>query len=137
MSKTRINELQSLVARLQANREAHVAAIAEIDAAFESFGLPTMAGGKKRKVTQKKKARGKVSKKTTKRRKFRTTANDLVLGMIKRAGAKGATGAQIDKAWKTAKRPGDAYNTLSTLAKAKKIKRRKVKGARGSRYSAK
>jgi hypothetical protein len=62
------------------------------------------------------------------------TATELVLATIKKAGAKGATGAQITKAWKAAKRPGDAYNTLGTLVKEKKIKRTKNEGWAGSVY---
>ena len=68
------------------------------------------------------------------RKKFKATANELVLATIEKAGTKGATGAQISKAWRSAGRPGDAYNTLNELAKAKKIKRNPLKGQRGSLY---
>ena len=133
MSKTRIDELQSLVTRLQADRNGHVDAIAQIDAAFDALGISvpktTKRGrGKKKAVTTKRAA------KATKRKKFRMTASDLVLTTIKKAGAKGVTGVQIGKAWKAAGRPGDAYNTLGSLIKAKKIKREKIKGSKGSVY---
>ncbi|MCB9849972.1 MAG: hypothetical protein H6817_04635 [Phycisphaerales bacterium] len=39
MPNTKIKELESVVAKLQSERETHVAAIAEIDAAFESMGI--------------------------------------------------------------------------------------------------
>jgi hypothetical protein len=122
---------------LNAERQGHLDAIAEIDAAFESLGL-TPAKPKKRKG-RRGRPKGSGKKKTakkTKRRKFKTTANELVLATVKKAGKKGATGAEITKAWKAAKRPGDAYNTLGELTKSKKIKRQKVKGERGSRYFA-
>ncbi len=47
MSKTRIDELQSIVGRLQVDRNAHVDAIAQIDAAFDALGI-TMPRTKKR-----------------------------------------------------------------------------------------
>lgn len=132
MSKTRIGELQSLVAKLQADRKAHLDAIAQIDAAFEAFGI-TMPKTKRGKG-KKKAGTTKKTDKATKRKKFKTTANELVLATIKKAGAKGATGVQIGKSWKAAGRPGDAYNTLSSLVKEKKVKREKIKGSRGSVY---
>ena len=138
MSKTGIIGLQSLVAKLQAERAAHVDAIAEIDTAFAALGMKApkrrdrKPGRPKRKMVAR---RGKKkAAKRAKRRKFKTTANKLIITTIKRAGAKGATGAQINKAWKVAKRPGNAYTTLGLLVKGKKIKRRKVKGKKGSVY---
>lgn len=138
MSKTRVNELQSLVAKLHADREGHLAAIAQIDAAFDALGIKMPKRKKRGRKPGKKKAVGKIAKKKTakktKRKKFKTSANELVLATVKKGGAKGSTGAQISKAWKTAGRPGDAYNTLGVLFKEKKIKREKIKGAKGSVY---
>lgn len=138
MSKTRIDELQSLVTKLQADRNGHLDAIAQIDAAFDALGI-TMPKAKKRgrgrkKAVAVKRFAKKKTAKRTKRRKFRVTASQLVLATIKKAGAKGATGDQINKAWKAAGRPGNAYNTLGSLVKAKKIKREKIKGSKGSVY---
>lgn len=138
VSKTKIDELQSLVAKLRADREAHVDAITEIDVAFDKLGL-TMPKAKRRGRKGKKTvAAGRFAEKKTtkraKRRKFRVTANELVLATIRKAGPKGGTGAQISKAWKAAGRTGDAYNTLGGLVKEKKIKREKIKGAKGSVY---
>lgn len=141
MSKGAINELHALVGRLQRGREIHVAAIGEIDAAFERLGVgagkPVRRG---RRPGRPKKAApaGKrpMASKGRKRRSFSMTANELVLSTIKTAGAKGATGTQIGTAWKKAGRPGTPYNTLGLLTKAKSVKRLKVvAGERGSRYT--
>ncbi len=133
MSKTRIDELQSLIKRLQADRNVHVDAIAQIDAAFGELGI-TPPKTKKRGRGKKKAVAKKKTAKATRRKKFKMTASALVLATIKKAGAKGATGGQIGKAWKAAGRPGDAYNTLGSLVKEKKIKRDKIKGSKGSVY---
>ena len=134
MSKTRIGELQSLVARLQTDRNAHVDAITEIDAAFDALGIAVPKAKKRGRKSKKTVAAKPLAKKKAKRKKYRVTANDFVLATIKEASTKGATGAQISKAWKAAGRPGDAYNALSTLAKEMKIKREKLQGAQGSVY---
>ncbi len=139
MSKTAIDLLASLVRQLHTDRQGHVDAIAEIDATFESLGFTATTPKKRKRPGRPRKSAKKFGKKKAgkraKRRNFKTTASELVLARVKKAGAKGATGAQITKAWKTAMRPGDAYNTLGELTKAKKIKRKKVKGERGSRYT--
>ncbi len=138
MSKTRVNELQSLVAKLQADREGHLDAIAQIDAAFDALGITMPMRKKRGRKPGKKKAVGKISKKKTakktKLKKFKTSANELLLATIKKGGAKGSTSAQVNRAWKAAGRTGDAYNTLGILFKEKKIKRQNIKGAKGSLY---
>ncbi len=139
MSKTAINDLQALIRKLQAERKAHLDAIADIDEAFGSMGIkpPKRRGrprGAKKATARKKAGKKKARKKVRRRKKFKTTANELVLGVIMKAGAKGATGAAISKAWRAAGRPGDPYNTLGELSRAKKIKRRSLKGKRGSLY---
>ncbi len=139
MSKTAINNLQALIRKLQVERKAHLDAIADIDEAFGSMGIkpPKRRGrprGAKKATASKKAGKKKTRKKVRRRKKFKTTANQLVLGVIKKAGAKGAMGAQISKAWRAAGRPGDAYNTLGELSRAKKIKRTSLKGKRGSLY---
>ncbi len=142
MSKTAINDLQALIRKLQTERNVHLDAIAEIDEAFGSLGIkPPKRRGRPRgtkKAGRKKVGKRRVAKKAKKvrrRKKFKTTASELVLTVIKRAGAKGATGAQISKAWRAARRPGDPYNTLGELSRAKKIKRRSLEGKRGSVYA--
>lgn len=134
MAKQLINELQSLVSKLQAERQSHLDAVAAIDATFQALGISVETQKRGRRSGSGKKA--KVATKSIKRRKFKKTANELVLEIIRKAGAKGATGAQITKAWQAAGRPSDAYNTLSVLLKAKKIKRQQSEGKRGSTYTA-
>ena len=145
MANENIRHLQSVIVNLQSRRKAYEDGIAEIDAAFAALGIGAprrkkrgrRPGRPKKRVAAKmgkRRVARKRAKKRAKRRKFKTTANELVLATIKKAGAKGATGVQLTKAWKAARRPGDAYNTLGLLVKAKKIKRRKVKGQRGSVY---
>ena len=134
MAKKLINELQSLVVKLQAERQAHVDAVAAIDATFQALGISAETKRRGRRPGPGKKA--KIAKTRVKRRKFKTTANELILATIKKAGTKGAAGAQITKAWKAVGRPGNAYNALNLLLKAKKIKRQKIKGERGSVYRA-
>jgi hypothetical protein len=138
MSKTAINDLEVLVRKLQAERQAHLDAIADIDEAFGSLGIEPPKRRGRRRGAKKASAKKTVGKKKVarKRRKFRTTATELVLGVIKKAGAKGIAGAKISKAWRSAGRPGDAYNTLGELTKAKKIKRMPLKGKQGSLYVA-
>ncbi len=139
MSKAAINDLQALISKLQTERKAHLDAISDIDDAFGSMGIkpPKRRGrprGVKKATAKKKFGKKKAAKKA--RRKFRTTASELVLGAIKKAGAKGIGSAKISKAWRSAGRPGDAYNTLGELTKAKKIKRVPLEGKKGSLYVA-
>ena len=134
MSKTAINDLQVLIRKLQDQRKAHLDAIADIEAAFGSLGFkPPKRRGRPRGV-KKATARKKAGKTVRRRKKFKMTANELVLAVITKAGAKGATGAEISKAWRAAGKPNDAYNTLGELTRAGKIKRRPLKGKRGSLY---
>ncbi len=143
MSKTAINDLQVLIRKLQDQRQTHLGAIADIDEAFKSLGIQPpkqrgrRRGAKKTTGATKGAARKTVGKKKVAKkgpRKFKTTAGELVMAVIKKAGTTGATGAQIAKAWRTAGRPRDAYNALGELVKAKTIKRQQVKGQRGSLY---
>ena len=134
MSKTAINDLQTLIRKLQDQRQAHLDAIADIDKAFGSLGIKPLKRRGGRRGAMKATARKKAAKRAA--RKFKMTASELVLAVIKKAGAKGATGAEISKAWRSAGRAGDAYNTLGDLVKAKKIKRRPITGKRGSVYTA-
>jgi hypothetical protein len=139
MSQTLLNEFQSLVSKLQSERQAHAAAVAEIDAGFESLGITVTKPQKRRqRQVQKQKSGNAIrktkSRRTSKRKKYRMTANEFVLATIKKAGAKGASGASISTAWKASGRPGDAYNTLGALTKAKRIKRSDASKGRGSIY---
>ena len=150
MSKTAINDLQVLIRKLQDQRQAHLDAIAVIEAAFGSLGIkPPKRRGRPRgakKTTAKKIGKAKFAKKIGKakaakkgrrRKKFKMSATVSVLGFVKKAGKKGVTGTQITKYWKTAGRGAGCYNTIGTLVKAKKLKRQAIKGKkRGSIYVA-
>ena len=148
MGKTTINELVSLVGRLQSERKAHVEAIAKIDDAFSglgmgageavSRGLVKRGPGRPRGSGKKVRAASKssVGRPARKRSKFSMTANDLIVGYVKKAGAKGVSSGEIKRRWAAAGRPGEPYNTLGELVRSKKIVKKNVKGQRGSRYSA-
>ncbi len=142
MSKTAINNLQALVSKLQAQRQAYLDAIADIDEAFGSLGInPVKRRGRRRgakKISAKKKTgKRKVAKKVRRRKKFKMTAAASVLAFVKKSGNKGVTGTQIAKHWNTAGRGSGCYNTLGKLVKAKKLKRHAIKGKkRGSLYMA-
>ena len=134
VTKKLIDELQSLVKKLQIERQAHIDAISAIDETFQALGITAETKKRGRRTGPGKKKI--VARKKIKRQKYKTTAGELVLAVIKKAGSKGATGAQLAQAWKGAGRPGDAYNTLSALLKAKKIQSRQAsKGRRGSVYT--
>jgi len=138
MSKTAINDLQSIINKLQNERQSHVDAIVEIDRAFTSLGIKPTKMRRRRLVARNSTVKSRVGKKRIARKgpkSFRMTASDLVRSVIKKGGANGVTGSQITKAWKAAGRPGDAYNVLGELARTRKIKRRPIKGKkRGSLY---
>ncbi|GJM23602.1 MAG: hypothetical protein DHS20C16_00170 [Phycisphaerae bacterium] len=145
MGKSTINELVSLVGRLQTERNGHVEEIARIDEAFSQLGLDSAGttrrgpgrprGGAKRAGVKAKSAAGRPAKRG-KKRKFRTTANELIVELVKKSGAKGISSGDIKKRWAAAGRPGEPYNTLGELVRTKKIVKKNIKGQRGSRYSA-
>ena len=132
MSTTRLEELKSLIARLQADRQAHVDAIAQIDESFGALGIHPQI----RKRGRLRGAPLPATKTRRPRRKFRTTGTESVLAFVKAAGPKGVTGGQIVQHWKTEGRGDTCYHTLRELIKAKKIKRQKMKGQKGSAYTA-
>ncbi len=149
MGKSTINQLESLVGQLQTERNSHVEEIARIDEAFQRLGLEAGSpvsrgsgrrgpgrprGGAKNAGMKAKSAAGRPAK-SGKRKKFRTTANELVVDFIKKSGAKGVTSGDIKKRWAAAGRPGEPYNTLGELVRNKEIVKKNIKGQRGSRYS--
>ena len=145
MSESIADQLATLIAKLQTQRQQHQDAIANIDATFEQFGI--VAGpakkrrGRPRKTTKAAKpvmpmAAAKPAKPARgKRSKFPVSGLDSVLAFVRKAGKKGATGAEIIKHWKSDGRSGNGYKTLGELVKAKKLKREKIEGAQGSRYT--
>jgi hypothetical protein len=129
MSSTRLEELKSLISKLQADRQGHLGAIAEIDEAFATLGIQP-------EVKKKRGRKSGVAKKTRTRGKFKTTATESILTFVKAAGSKGTTGAKIVQDWKAEGRKAGCYNALGKLIKEKKIKRQKLKGQKGSLYVA-
>jgi len=146
MSKTAINDLQTLIRKLQVEREAHVDAIADIDAAFGSLGIkPSKRRGRPRgavktiskPMTRQKVGKAKVAKKTRGRKKFKMSGTASVLTLVARAGQKGVSGTQIMKNWKSQGRGDNCYKAIGMLVKTNKLKRTAIAGKkRGSIYAA-
>ncbi len=142
MSKTAINDLQALIKKLQAERKAHLDAIADIDEAFGSMGIkpPKRRGrprGAKKTTARKKGGKKKAAKKVRRRKKFKMSATTSVQAFVKKAGKKGVTGAQITTYWKSQGRGAGCYSPIGDLVKAKKLQRQAIKGKkRGSLYVA-
>jgi hypothetical protein len=67
-----------------------------------------------------------------KRKTYAQTAEQFVLGLVQ---GKGATTAQINQAWKGAKRVGRADNTLNKMVKAGALRREKLAEGKGSTYT--
>ena len=132
MSNTRLEELKSLIEKLQGERQGHLDAIARIDEVFAGLGIHAQA------VKRGRPAGGavKMVRRRRRRRTFKVTGADSILAFVKAAGAKGVTGGQIVRKWKAEGRAAGCYNMLGTLVRAKKIKRQHVKGSRGSVYTA-
>ncbi len=141
MSKTAINDLQALIRKLQDQRQAHIAAIEDIDAAFGSLGIkPQKRRGRPRaaiKSAGRKIGKAKIAKKTRRRKKYKMSGSASVLTLVARAGKKGVTGTQIAKHWKAQGRSGNCYKTTGMLINTRKLKRTPIKGQkRGSIYVA-
>jgi hypothetical protein len=138
------DQLQALITKLQTQRQGHEDAIAQIDATFEQFGItaaPAKRRGRPRKMakpSRKPKAAAKPAGKAKRRtrRKFNMSGLDSILSFVTKAGKKGATTSEIVKHWRSERRSGNGYTTLSQLVGAKKLKKEKIEGAKGSRYTA-
>ena len=131
-------ELANLVRQLQAQRQEHLDAVAEIDASFEELGISIVPAKRRRKKKSSKRGRSKanrkkVSKKRVSKKRFKVTAGEFITGLLKKN--KKMTTKQINGKWKQAGRGGrNADNTLSRLTGRKIIVRTKVKGDKGSEY---
>ena len=69
-----------------------------------------------------------------KRRAFKQTAGEMILGLLK--GRKALTTGQLAAAWKKAGRGGAVDNALSRMVAAKALKRKPLGGKKGSEYRA-
>jgi hypothetical protein len=74
----------------------------------------------------------KKAKASSKRKRFPETAEQFISDLLK---GKGATTAEINKAWKDSGRGASADTTLSKMVKDGKIKRENIPGKKGSRYT--
>jgi len=71
--------------------------------------------------------------KRVKRGKFRQTAEEMILGLLK--GRKSLARKDVNAAWKKEGRSGTSDVTLGKMVKARRLKRTKLKGQRGSEYT--
>ncbi len=100
-------------------------------------GKKRKAGGPGRPKTKKRTAKRAVRRgKGRTGKRYSVPGPESIMKFARKAGAKGATGADIDKHWKSEGRAGSAYNLLGQLVSSKQLRRAKVKGERGSRYIA-
>ena len=91
------------------------------------------AGEVPRKAAEKAAAPAAPAAKAPRRRKtYAQTAGQFVLGLVQ---GKGGTTAEINAAWKGAKRVGRADNTLNKMVKAGVLKRAKLAAGKGSTYT--
>lgn len=144
MPNTTISELGTLVEKLQEERQGHLNAIAEIDAAFDKLGIvPTetkrsgKAPAKKvvKKSAKKSSAKSPLKPKKATGKRYPKSGSESILDVVRKAGKAGISGGNINKYWKSEGRAGSAYNIIGQLVKAKKLKRHDIKGQRGSQYT--
>ncbi|RIK68545.1 MAG: hypothetical protein DCC65_02830 [Planctomycetota bacterium] len=139
MASKTINDLQSLVQKLQTERQEHLDAIARIDDAFNDLGLSPMDRPRRGRKPGRKpgKKAGRVGRPTSsKRKRYGMSGTKSIMAFVGRHGAKGASGAEIANHWKSEGRRGSSYNILGSLIKAGRLKKKTVKGVRGSVYLA-
>jgi len=120
--------LAGMIEKLQAQRKEYAAKLAEIDAIFARCGIQPLSAPAGRAP-----GAAPVSDRRRTRRKFKVTANELILAFVKERGS--ATTAEINEHWRRNGRAGKADNTISALVKEGKLKRKKLPGERGSSYS--
>jgi hypothetical protein len=151
-------QLGSLITQLQTQRQEHVQALAEIDAAFAGLGIQAQTAKRRGRPPKAQPAAATIdapaapkaqaadrmigapaaakTRGRRKRRKFATSGTEAILAFVKDGGAKGRTSSEINKQWKQEGRSGNAYVQIGQLTKAKKLKKEDLKGQRGSRYTA-
>ena len=122
--------LTKLVKELQDQRQEHLAAIAEIDATFDSLGIDPDKAGRRR--GRKKSARKTKNGRKKGRGRSKRTGEQFITGLLTKN--KMMTTSQINNRWVAAGRGGKADNTLSKMTRDKKVSRKNIKGAMGSEY---
>jgi hypothetical protein len=162
MANAKIRELESVVAKLESERQAHLEAISEIEAAFQKMGITPTATARRKPGPKPGKRRGRkpgpkpgrkpgpkpmaaaaaTKAKVASRGKgptgnrYAVSGTDLVLNMVRKAGAKGISGGEVNKVWQRQGRAGSAYNILGALLKENQVKKQPNREGRGSLYIA-
>ena len=136
MPTSNVAELTHLIQTLQQERQDHITAIAEIDAAFASLGItatPAKKRGRQPSAAPVATAKPKGNRRRRSKAKDGMTGEQFLLSLL--AKAKLST-ADVNAKWKESGRKGAANNLLGLLVKDGRLKRQDVKSWRGSVYSA-
>lgn len=140
MASSTVHELKQLIAKLQAERAEHHAAIEQIDEMFSQLGMssPSSVGrgrprGRGRKAVAPAASTG-GKRRRRKRGSFPISGEESVINFVKSKGS--PTTAEINAHWQREGRKGKADNTLTKLTKSGRLRRINEKGVRGSRYKA-
>lgn len=137
MAKSSLNELQSIIRKLQSERQSLVEAIERIDSTFDELGIEADAPRRGRRGRPPGRPAGSYKTgRRRKRRKYATSGTESILSFVSKGSKKGATGAEIADHWKAEGRAGSSYNIINMLLKAGRLKKKKLKGERGSMYMA-
>ena len=142
------DQLAALIAKLQAQRQQHEDAIAQIDATFEQFGI-SAAPAKKRRGRPRKTTRiGQASegaKKTAKKAKKGKTQSPSYVRheragvnswVCREGGEEGCDDERDRQALEVRRTVRRRLHSLGALVKQKQLKKEKIEGAKGSRYTA-
>jgi len=141
-----VQEITRLVQTLQADRQKHVTAIAEIDAVFSSLGINAQApkrrgrkpGTKVNATPSATPSAAPTPAKTSGKKRRRSKSKDGLTGeqFLYKILADGAIStADVNGQWISSGRNGRADVLLGQLVSAGKLKRKQVAGVRGSNYS--
>jgi hypothetical protein len=70
------------------------------------------------------------------RRRYDVSGGEYILGLVRRAGERGVTTADVVAHWAAGNRRGSAYNEVGKLVQARKLKKTPLGGGKkGSRYT--
>jgi len=120
--KSAVGELNKMVKSLRDQRQYHLDAVDQIDAAFDGLGMNGQA---------KTNGHAPGARKPRQRSKFKLTAEEMIAQLLK---GKTMTTGQINKRWTRAGRGGNADNTLSKMTRENQIRRTNMPGVMGSQY---
>src|SRR5690606_26947469 len=119
MARSPAEELGNLIKRLQQERQDYLRKIEEIDRIFEQHGIQPQAGAARRGRPRGSAGAGGRRR----RRRFEVSGTQSILNLVKAAGSKGVSSAEITKHWKSEGRSGLPYIALGQLVKARKLKK--------------